>query len=69
MGYDKKVRFPSLPDIRKTLVVVLGNGTLITCVATIPGGVARELVIVLTAVATALGVYIVPNDVTGKHNV
>lgn len=48
-----------LAYVRKFIVVLLGNGAIIGELELIPHG--KEAVIILTAIATMLGVYAVPN--------
>lgn len=49
-----------LSGIRKFITAIVGNGTLIAEFELLPHG-GREIVIILTAIATMLGVYAVPN--------
>jgi hypothetical protein len=56
------VKFPSLPEIRKAVTVVVGAAAVIVATGQL-NGYTHVLAIIndVIAVATALGVYVVPN--------
>ena len=51
-----------LAAVRKFLVAAMGNGGIVAELSLIDNNQARFTVAIITAIATALGVYAVPNN-------
>jgi uncharacterized membrane protein len=59
------MKLPTLAEIRKTVVAIVGLVALLAASGTL-SGTAKSIVDAVLAVATALGVYVTPNGSAAK---